>query len=164
MNVSFVGFVANGDVEVKKILFPLLMLMPVVGYSQQIVGTNFKQLALDAMASPSKTASADVTGPVADMIRQQTRLPNARIVVDAAVFQDLPQEGCKRIRFAFSMPNNMVIAKDGAKVPFKMSNMLNMCENGQPPESDEYAAASKKSLQEAVQRSKEYSEKSSSKK
>ena len=148
----------------KKTTFVLTMLIPLACYSQQVAGTNFKQLALEAMASPSQKAKTDASGPVAEMIRQQTQNPNARVVVEASVIEKLPQEGCKRIEFVFSMPNATVLTKEGKKA-FSLNNQLNMCENGQPPENDYYAAASKKSLQEAARRSKEdYSEKPSPKK
>lgn len=143
--------------------FFVILLLPVAVCAQQVIGTNFKQLALDAMASPAQRVTEEVTGPVADTIRHQTQNPNTRVVVEASVVEKLPEIGCKRVEFVFTMPNATVMTKDGKKA-FRLTNQLNLCENGQPPENDNYAAKSKQNVQEAQQRSKDYSEKPPAKK
>ena len=122
----------------KRSLCLVALLVPMSAFAQQVLGTDFKRLALEAMASPSQKAKTDVSGPVADTIRHQTHNPNARVVVEASVIEKLPQEGCKRIEFRFSMPNVTVPTKEGQKT-FDQTKQLNMCENGEPPENDDYA-------------------------
>ena len=96
--------------------FFVILLLPVAVCAQQVIGTNFKQLALDAMASPSQRVTEEVTGPVADTIRHQTQNPNTRVVVEASVVEKLPEIGCKRVEFVFTMPNATVMTKDGKRL------------------------------------------------
>ena len=70
--------------------FFVILLLPVAVCAQQVIGTNFKQLALDAMASPAQRVTEEVTGPVADTIRHQQALEESRPIARQRV--EWPQE------------------------------------------------------------------------
>ena len=132
-----------------------------LSFNAQAEGTNMKQLFLDAMTSPTKTASAEINGPLAEMIRNRTHMTGARIMADVSVIKDLPQDGCKRLKMVLTMPGSKIPRKDGTSEPFHLENLFNMCENGQPPDmGDDTSAtdASMKNLKEYERRSKAYSE------
>lgn len=99
------------------------------------VGTNFKALFLEALNSGTGTAHAEVYGPIADEIRQKIGAPNARIVADVEVIQNLPQEGCKRMEMKLTAPGVLLPTKEGQSSKLELGTILKMCPNGEPPSS-----------------------------
>lgn len=99
----------------------------------QSTETGIKDLLLEALRSPSGSASADVVGPIADVIRRQINTPNARIHADVTTLMALSQDGCKRMSVRFSVPGVMLPTNTGALKEFFTTTTLNLCANGQPP-------------------------------
>jgi len=111
----------------------VLLSVTTVCTAQQSGGTDFKELFLEALNSPSGKAKSEVYGPVADQIRREINAPNARIVAESEVIQNLPQDGCKRIQMLITAPGTTLPTKNGSAVPFRIATILNMCANGHPP-------------------------------
>ena len=106
--------------------------------------SSHRELILKAMKSPSGTASMEISGPMADMIRGQINRPEARIVADVSTVGPLPQEGCKRFLVRFTTPGTLLPTKDGQSRMLDVAMKLNMCENGMPPGVDDEKARPEK--------------------
>lgn len=111
----------------------VLLSVTTVSAAQQSGGTDFKELFLEALNSPSGKAKSEVYGAVADQVRREINAPNARIVAEAEVIQNLPQIGCKRMQMLITAPGTTLPTKDGSVVPFRIATILSMCANGHPP-------------------------------
>jgi hypothetical protein len=95
--------------------------------------TDFRKLVLQAMDAKDGKATADVTGKVADLIRQKINRPDARVVAEVTTVVELKQEGCKQFKIRYTTPGTLLPTADGSSRELDMSMMLNMCRNGQPP-------------------------------
>lgn len=98
--------------------------------------TDFRELLLEAVRSPSGTAQANVEGPVAEKIRDALKNPNVRVLADVITVTNLKQEGCKQLSLRFTTPGTMMQSKEGPAVPFEMRMGVNMCPDGYPPMSE----------------------------
>ena len=95
--------------------------------------TDYKQVLLEAMRSPSGKASEDVSGEIADTIRQIIKRPNAVIRADVSTKGKLAQEGCQRLGVRFTSPGTLLPLSNGSSRMLDFEFELNMCENGKPP-------------------------------
>lgn len=107
----------------------------------QNTGTNFKTILLEAVNSPSGRSTSEVTGNVADLIREKTGQPNARIVATVTTVRELPQSGCKRLKVSFDTPGTRFQTKEGSQRKLEMGFEMNLCPNGQPPGDDPKSTA-----------------------
>ena len=98
--------------------------------------TDFRELLLEAVRSPSGTAQAFVEGPVAEKIRNGLKNPDVRVLADVTTLSKLKQEGCKQLSLRFTTPGSMMQSKEGTAVPFEMRMSVNMCPDGYPPMSE----------------------------
>lgn len=112
-------------------LFVVLMLLSSPLMANAAPDTQIRDLMLKAMKSPDGTASTDVTGRLADNIRQTIKSPGARVYAQVTTVSSLPQGGCKRMKVRFTTPDNRLAATDGTKHPLDIYTTFDICENGQ---------------------------------
>lgn len=110
-----------------------MTILPLIAHAE----SSHRELLLRAMKSPSGTASMEINGPMADMIRGQINRPNAKIIADVITVGDLPQAGCKRFAIRFTTPGTLLPTKEGQARMLDVALKLNMCENGMPPGAEE---------------------------
>lgn len=96
-------------------------------------GTDYRDILLKAMDANDGRVVVDVTGKIAEMIRQQINRPNARVVAEVSTIEQLKQDGCKRFNIRFTTPGTLLPMSDGSTQMLDMSMKLNMCRNGLPP-------------------------------
>ena len=113
----------------RRLIIIAMTILPVFAHAE----SSHRELLLRAMKSPSGTASMEINGPMADMIRGQINRPNAKIIADVMTVGDLPQAGCKRFAIRFTTPGTLLPTKDGQARMLDVALKLNMCENGMPP-------------------------------
>ena len=113
----------------RRLIIIAMTILPVFAHAE----SSHRELLLRAMKSPSGTASMEINGPMADMIRGQINRPNAKIIADVMTLGDLPQAGCKRFAIRFTTPGTLLPTKDGQDRMLDVALKLNMCENGMPP-------------------------------
>ena len=113
----------------RRLIITVMTILPLIAYAE----SSHRELLLRAMKSPSGTASMEINGPMADMIRGQINRPNAKIIADVMTLGDLPQAGCKRFAIRFTTPGTLLPTKDGQDRMLDVALKLNMCENGMPP-------------------------------
>ena len=117
----------------RRLIIIAMTILPVFAHAE----SSHRELLLRAMKSPSGTASMEINGPMADMIRGQINRPGAKIVADVITVGDLPQAGCKRFAVRFTTPGTLLPTKDGQSRMLDVAIKLNMCENGMPPGAEE---------------------------
>lgn len=113
----------------RRLIIIAITILPLIAHAE----SSHRELVLRAMKSPSGTASMEISGPMADMIRGQINRPNAKIIADVMTVGDLPQAGCKRFAIRFTTPGTLLPTKDGQARMLDVALKLNMCENGMPP-------------------------------
>ena len=113
----------------RRLIIIAMAILPCIAYAE----SSHRELLLRAMKSPSGTASMEISGPMADMIRGQINRPDAKIIADVITVGDLPQAGCKRFAIRFTTPGTLLPTKDGQARMLDVALKLNMCENGMPP-------------------------------
>ena len=113
----------------RRLIIIAMAILPCIAYAE----SSHRELLLRAMKSPSGTASMEISGPMADMIRGQINRPDAKIIADVITVGDLPQAGCKRLAIRFTTPGTLLPMKDGQARMLDVALKLNMCENGMPP-------------------------------
>lgn len=104
--------------------------LPVVANA---LDTNFRSLIMEAMQSKTGSTTAELTGPLADIIRGRINRPNAKILAEVTTLEKLPQEGCKRFQIRFTTPGTLLPTEDGRQQMLDLNMKLNMCPNGMPP-------------------------------
>lgn len=117
----------------RRLIITAMTILPLFAYAE----SSHRELLLRAMKSPTGTASMEIEGPMADMIRGQINRPGAKIVADVITVGDLPQAGCKRFAVRFTTPGTLLPTKDGQSRMLDVAIKLNMCENGMPPGAEE---------------------------
>ena len=117
----------------RRLIIIAMTILPVFAHAE----SSHRELLLRAMKSPSGTASTEINGPMADMIRGRINRPNAKIIADVITVGDLPQAGCKRFAIRFTTPGTLLPTKDGQARMLNIALKLNMCENGMPPGAEE---------------------------
>ena len=113
----------------RRLITIAMAILPFIAYAE----SSHRELLLRAMKSPSGTASMEISGPMADMIRGQINRPDAKIIADVITVGDLPQAGCKRFAIRFTTPGTLLPTKDGQARMLDVAVKLSMCENGMPP-------------------------------
>lgn len=116
--------------------YPTVALFFLLVTTGAFANTDFRDLLLQAMKSPTGSAKAEITGPVADTIRATIKKPKARVLANVTTVGNLPQEGCRRLNIQFTTPGTPLPMADGKNRPLDISMKLNLCENGQPPAID----------------------------
>jgi hypothetical protein len=78
----------------RRLIIIAMTILPVFAHAE----SSHRELLLRAMKSPSGTASMEISGPMADMIRGQINRPNAKIVADVITVGDLPTSRVQALR------------------------------------------------------------------
>ena len=99
--------------------------------------TSPKELVLQALRSDTGSASGFINDSTADMIRSSINVPNTLIFVEITTLKKLKQKGCRRLQVKFTTPTPVIKTKDGKAARLDIAQALNVCENGEPPISEQ---------------------------
>ena len=96
--------------------------------------SEVRGLLLAAIDAKDGSASARLTGPIAQKLRTETKAPANTRVLATVTTVSVFRPGCKRLRLTFAMPTHKMATINGTREPFVMFYELNLCRDGQPPQ------------------------------
>ena len=100
---------------------------------------ELKDLALQALKSPSGSARAEIIGPYSEFIRAKIQRPDAKVFAEVKTVATFKQQECKRLHLRITTPGTLLLTSDGSSRMLDMSAQMNMCPNGRPPETEDIA-------------------------
>jgi hypothetical protein len=83
--------------------------------------------ALMQKAVKEGKASAWLSGPVADYMREQIKRPNAKILLEATRLNGHGKSGCKGIQMKFTTPGTQLPLTDGTSKELDVGYLMNWC-------------------------------------
>lgn len=116
------------------------LLLVVTTLSASADQNELKLLALQALKSPSGSAKSEILGPYAEVIRAKTQRPDARVFAEVTTVATFKQQECKRINVRIFTPGTLLPTSDGSSRMLDMNAQMNMCPNGRPPDTEEFAS------------------------
>ena len=112
-----------------KILTMALCFFALLG-SKDILAADLKQYLIMAIDAPNGQSDGELTGPMAEYFKAQTR-SSAPLKVKVRTVSKFAEAGCARLQA--TLMQDEVPTQDGKKIPFAVRYELNLCRNGQPP-------------------------------
>ena len=112
-----------------KILTMALCFFALLG-SKDILAADLKQYLIMAIDAPNGQSEGELTGPMAEYFKAQTR-SSASLKVQIRTVSKFAEAGCARLQA--TLMQDEVPTQDGKKIPFAVRYELNLCRNGQPP-------------------------------
>ena len=98
--------------------------------SGDLLAADLKAHLLAGLDAPGGRAEGDLSGPMADLFRAQTR-SSAPVRVQVRRLTTFAQAGCARLQATLVQED--VPTREGKRVPLAVRYELNVCRDGQPP-------------------------------
>ncbi len=98
--------------------------------SEEILATELKQYLLAAIDAPSGRSDGEMSGPMADFFKGQTR-SSSPVRVQVRTIRHFSAAGCARLEATLSQEG--VPTTNGQQIPFAVRYELNLCRDGRPP-------------------------------
>jgi len=98
--------------------------------SEEILATELKQYLLAAIDAPSGRSDGEMSGPMADFFKGQTR-SSLPVRVQVRTIGHFSTAGCARLEATLSQEG--VPTTHGQQIPFAVRYELNLCRDGRPP-------------------------------
>ncbi len=98
--------------------------------SKDILAADLKQHLIAAIDAPNGRSGGDLSGPMADFFKAQTRSSNP-VKVQVRTLSKFAEAGCARLEA--TLMQDAVPTHEGKLIPFAIRYELNLCRNGQPP-------------------------------
>lgn len=114
--------------------FLAIPLLLAVNFAQAQQVSDFKTAINTALKNGQ--SRSELNDPVAQVLRNQMRRPNARVILHVTTIGDLPQAGCKRLNLHFTSPGSALELVGGGTKDLDVSYGANMCQDGLAPIGD----------------------------
>ena len=98
--------------------------------SKDILATDLKQHLIAAIDAPDGQSDGELTGPMAEFFKAQTR-SSVPVKVQVRTVKRFAEAGCARLQA--TLAQDAVPTQDGKQIPFAIRYELNLCRDGQPP-------------------------------
>ena len=98
--------------------------------SEEILATELKQYLLAASDAPRGRSDGEMSGPMADFFKGQTRSP-LPVRVQVRTIRHFSTAGCARLEATLSQEG--VPTTNGQQIPVAVRYELNLCRDGRPP-------------------------------
>ncbi len=98
--------------------------------SGDLLAADLRAHLIAALDAPGGRSEGDLSGPMADLFRTQTRSSTV-VRVQVRTLTTLAQAGCARLQA--SLMQEDVPTSEGKQFPFVVRYELNLCRDGQPP-------------------------------
>ena len=98
--------------------------------SGDLLAADLRAHLLAALDAPGGRSEGDLSGPMADLFRAQTR-SSAPVRVQVRRLTTFAQAGCARLQASLTQED--VPTREGKQFPFAVRYELNLCRDGQPP-------------------------------
>ena len=98
--------------------------------SKDILAADLKQHLIAAIDAPNGRSGGDLSGPMAEFFKAQTRSSNP-VKVQVRTLSKFAEAGCARLEA--TLMQDAVPTQEGKLIPFAIRYELNLCRNGQPP-------------------------------
>jgi hypothetical protein len=112
-----------------KMLIMALCFFALLG-SKDILAADLKQFLISAIDAPNGQADGELSGPMAEFFKAQTR-SSAPVMVQVRTVKKFSAAGCARLQA--TLLQDAVPTRDGKVIPFAVRYELNLCRDGQPP-------------------------------
>ena len=112
-----------------KILTMALCFFALLG-SKDILAADLKHYLIMAIDAPNGQSDGELTGPMAEYFKGQTR-SSAPLMVQIRTVNKFAGEGCARLQA--TLMQDAVPTQEGKQILFAVRYELNLCRNGQPP-------------------------------
>jgi hypothetical protein len=116
------------------------LLVAVAPFSVSADQNELKLLTLQALKSPSGSAKSEILGPYAEVIRAKIQRADARVFAEVTTVTTFKQQGCKRLNVRIFTPGTLLPTSDGSSRILDIKAQMNMCLNGRPPDTEEFAS------------------------
>jgi hypothetical protein len=98
--------------------------------SKDILAADLKQHLIAAIDAPNGQSDGELSGPMAEFLKAQTR-STAPVMVQVRTVKKFAAAGCARLQA--TLLQDAVPTQDGKRIPFAVRYELNLCRDGQPP-------------------------------
>lgn len=116
------------------------ILVAAAAFSVSADQNELKLLALQALKAPSGSAKSEILGPYAEVIRAKIQRPDAKVYAEVTTVMTFKQQECKRLNVRIFTPGTLLPTSDGSSRILDMNAQMNMCLNGRPPDTEEFAS------------------------